>query len=78
MTPEEAVQVSRDVRAGVMLPVHWATFNLAFHAWRDPADRAVAAAAKAGVALVVPRPGEFIEPETRNAHQDVWWAFGSH
>jgi L-ascorbate metabolism protein UlaG (beta-lactamase superfamily) len=78
MTPEEAVQVSRDVRAGVMLPVHWATFNLAFHAWRDPVDRAVAAAAKSGVALVVPRPGEFVEPETRNAHQDVWWAFESH
>src|SRR6185436_5192667 len=49
MTPEEAVQTHLDLRGRMMLPVHWATFNLAFHAWREPADRAVAAAARAGV-----------------------------
>jgi L-ascorbate metabolism protein UlaG (beta-lactamase superfamily) len=77
MTPEEAVQTSLDLRGRVMLPVHWATFNLAFHAWRDPADRALAAATKAGVALVIPRPGELVEPEALRAHQDVWWALAS-
>lgn len=60
MTPEEAVQTHRDLRGRVMLPVHWGTFNLAFHAWRDPADRAVAAASKSGVQISFarwPRPG---------------------
>ena len=62
LNPEEAVQAYIDLgRRGVMLPVHWATFNLGFHAWREPADRTVAAARKAGVALVVPRPGEAID-----------------
>ena len=73
MTPEEAVQVHRDVGGRVMLPVHWATFNLAFHPWRDPADRAVAAAEKAGVTLVVPRPGQFVEPAAALPRREIWW-----
>jgi hypothetical protein len=35
------------------VPVQWGRFNLAFHAWNDPRERAVAAAQKAGVAIVV-------------------------
>jgi len=73
MTPEEAVQTNVDLGARVMLPVHWATFNLAFHAWRDPADRALAAARKAGVTIVMPRPGEFVEPEALLHPIDAWW-----
>ena len=73
MTPEEAVQTSVDLGARMMLPVHWATFNLAFHAWRDPADRALAAAKKAGVAIAIPRPGEFVEPEAGVRPVEAWW-----
>lgn len=73
MSPEEAVQTHRDLRGGVMLPVHWGTFNLAFHAWRDPVDRAVAAAAKNGVRIAVPRPGEWIEPSAAPAVPEGWW-----
>jgi L-ascorbate metabolism protein UlaG (beta-lactamase superfamily) len=73
MTPEEAVRTHQDLRGKVMLPVHWATFNLAFHAWRDPADEALAAAKQAGARIVIPRPGEFVEPERTTAPQEVWW-----
>ena len=73
MTPEEAVRTHVDVRGRVMLPVHWATFNLAYHAWRDPADRAVAAAKKANVALIVPKPGMFVEPKVGVPAIDTWW-----
>ena len=73
MSPEDAVKTNVDVRGRVMLPVHWATFNLAFHAWRDPADRAVAAAKSAGVTLVVPRPGQFVEPEAGLPASETWW-----
>lgn len=62
MKPEDAIRTHQDVRGRVLLPVHWATFNLAFHAWSDPRDRAIAAAKKAGVEIVVPRPGEFVVP----------------
>ena len=61
MNPEDAVRAHVDLRGRVMVPVHWATFNLGFHAWREPADRAVAAAKKAGVALAMPRPGQRID-----------------
>jgi L-ascorbate metabolism protein UlaG (beta-lactamase superfamily) len=72
MNPEEAVQAHVDLGGRVMLPVHWATFNLGFHAWREPADRTLAAARKAGVILVVPEPGEPIEPDAPPPI-DPWW-----
>jgi L-ascorbate metabolism protein UlaG (beta-lactamase superfamily) len=78
ITPEEAVQVFLDVRGKLLLPVHWGTFNLAFHAWNDPAERVLAAAQTAGAHLVVPRPGEFVTPSlTENSGPppavDAWW-----
>jgi L-ascorbate metabolism protein UlaG (beta-lactamase superfamily) len=74
MTPEEAVQTTTDVGGRLLLPVHWGTFNLAFHAWNDPAERVLAAAQRAGAALVVPRPGELVEPATPATHAlDPWW-----
>lgn len=72
MTPEEAVRVHRDVGGAVMVPVHWATFNLAFHAWRDPVERAVAAAAREGVRIAVPKPGQFFEPASALL-AERWW-----
>ena len=61
MHPEAAVQAHKDLGATVMLPVHWATFNQAYHDWVEPAVRAVAAAKTQGVQLVLPRPGEKFE-----------------
>jgi L-ascorbate metabolism protein UlaG (beta-lactamase superfamily) len=61
MNPEAAVQAHQDLGATTMLPVHWATFNLAYHAWAEPAQRTVAAAKTQGVQLVTPRVGEKFE-----------------
>jgi L-ascorbate metabolism protein UlaG (beta-lactamase superfamily) len=72
MTPEQAVQTHLDTRGGLLLPVHWGTFNLAPHDWREPAERVLAAARPRGVRLVLPRPGEPIEPV--HAPEPVaWW-----
>ena len=57
MPPEQAVQVHRDVRAKRMFPVHWSTFNLAYHDWDEPIRRAAAEARRTGVELVTPRAG---------------------
>lgn len=73
LSPEEAVQAHQDLGGGgLLLPVHWGTFNLAFHAWNDPAERVVAAARKSGAALAVPRPGEWVEP-SRPPPVETWW-----
>jgi L-ascorbate metabolism protein UlaG (beta-lactamase superfamily) len=60
MEPEQAVEAHRKLRARRMLPVHWGTFNLAFHAWDEPIRRAVAATRQHGVELVTPRIGEAV------------------
>ena len=61
MSAEDAVRAHRDVRARRMFPVHWGTFNLAFHDWNEPVQRALAAAAASQVEMVTPRLGEFVE-----------------
>jgi L-ascorbate metabolism protein UlaG (beta-lactamase superfamily) len=70
LNPEQAVDAHRKLRGEVLIPIHWGTFNLAFHSWDEPAERVVAAAV--GTTVVVPRPGESIEPENPPP-ADRWW-----
>ena len=72
MSPEEAVRVHLDLGGKFLLPVHWGTFNLAFHAWNAPAEEVVAAAAVRRVAIAVPRPGEWVEPSVPPP-LEPWW-----
>jgi len=72
MTPEQAVQVQRDVRARRMLPVHWSTFNLAYHDWDEPIRRTVAEAARVGAEVVTPRLGEWVDAD-RPFQSTPWW-----
>ncbi|HZG25217.1 MAG TPA: MBL fold metallo-hydrolase, partial [Chitinophagaceae bacterium] len=58
MMPEETVQAAMDLRAAVLMPVHWGKFTLANHAWNEPVERAVAAAAVVGLRMTVPKIGE--------------------
>ena len=77
MGPEQGVRAVQDVGGGVMLPVHWGTFDLALHGWTEPAERVVRAAEAAGVPVAVPRPGAFVEPladvDRRAAGVERWW-----
>lgn len=68
--PEESVRAHRDLRGGVMLPIHWAAYDLAFHDWDEPAIRASRAAREQGVTLATPRMGETWTPGTPTA---AWW-----
>ena len=72
MTPEQAVQVARDVKAKRMFPVHWSTFNLAYHDWDEPIRRAAAEAPRAGVDLVTPRIGEWVDAD-QPFKSTRWW-----
>lgn len=55
--PEQALQAHVAARGGVLVPVHWGTFNLALHPWTEPVERVLAAAAPLGVPVAAPRPG---------------------
>ncbi len=72
MGPEQAVAAHQMVGGGLMLPIHWGTFNLAFHGWTEPVERLLVAAENAGVQVAVPRPGESIVP-TSPALVERWW-----
>jgi len=72
MSAEDAVRAAKDVRAKRMFPVHWGTFNLAFHAWDEPIRRTLAAARAAQLDALTPRIGETVDvdaPFTSSA----WW-----
>lgn len=64
LNPEEAVRVHQDLRGALLLPVHWGTFNLATHAFTEPAERLLVAGREHRVALALPRPGEAVSPGT--------------
>jgi len=61
MDPESAVRADQDLGGGILLPVHWATFNLSYHAWDEPILRTLRAAAEQQVQVVTPRVGEVVE-----------------
>ncbi|MBU2548405.1 MAG: MBL fold metallo-hydrolase [Proteobacteria bacterium] len=62
--PEQAVQAVKDVRGGMLIPTHWATFDLALHSWVEPAERLITAAAKRNIPLAIPKPGQSVEPSS--------------
>ncbi|MEU4552288.1 MBL fold metallo-hydrolase [Micromonospora violae] len=72
MFPEEAVDAHLDLRGGLLIPVHWATFNLALHDWSEPVNRLWAEAKARDVQLAVPRPGERVVVDEPPA-VDGWW-----
>jgi L-ascorbate metabolism protein UlaG (beta-lactamase superfamily) len=72
MEPEDGVATHLDVRASLLVPVHWCTFNLAMHDWAEPADRLWSEAKARDVRLAVPRPGERVDVDTPPP-VDGWW-----
>ncbi|GGG31320.1 MBL fold metallo-hydrolase [Hymenobacter glacieicola] len=74
MGPDEALVAYRALGGGALLPLHWATFNLAFHSWHQPADRLVAAASPA-VKLLLPAPGQRVDVAAGPLPGQWWQAY---
>ncbi|EGX59871.1 hypothetical protein SZN_10683 [Streptomyces zinciresistens K42] len=76
MKPDEGVRAHLDLQGGgpggVLLPIHWGTFNLAPHAWAEPGEWMRDAAEEAGQAVAFPRPGEPFEP-AGTLPSEAWW-----
>ncbi len=70
--PHNAMLAHRMLGGGPLLPVHWGTFNLALHAWDDPAETLLQLAEQRDVRLLTPKLGQVFEP----SHWDgpaPWW-----
>ena len=50
--PDNALVAHDMLGGGTLLPVHWGTFDLALHAWDDPAERLTLRAGELGVHVV--------------------------
>lgn len=74
MMPEEVVQAAIDLNARTLFPVHWSKFALSVHDWDEPIKRVFTAAAQNGVPLMHPRIGAVVNLDTKQAHNEEWWA----
>lgn len=72
MMPEETVQASIDLNAKVLLPVHWAKFTLAMHAWDEPIVRVMKKASELNVKVARPMIGEEFKIGSRLPETN-WW-----
>lgn len=70
--PHNALEAHAMIGSGTLLPIHWGTFNLALHAWSEPAETLVTLGAEKQVHLVTPRLGAAFEP-ARVETVDPWW-----
>jgi L-ascorbate metabolism protein UlaG (beta-lactamase superfamily) len=72
MLPEESVQASKDVGGEVMLPMHWAGFDLSTHPWNEPIERALAESEKLNQIVTTPRIGE-VNSFKNPVKTEKWW-----
>jgi L-ascorbate metabolism protein UlaG (beta-lactamase superfamily) len=72
MLPEETVMAAKDLHAKVLLPVHWAKFELAFHDWDDSIKRVTKSAAENGQLITTPMIGEPVILDSSYPNKK-WW-----
>lgn len=70
--PEQAVLAHNWVKGDLLIPVHWALFNLARHGWTEPMERTLVAAEAAGYQVLTPLPGEPVNI-SQEKPQQRWW-----
>ncbi len=72
--PEGALDAFARSGARVLIPIHWGTFVLAYHAWSEPPETLVTLAAKRGATVLTPMLGEPVEPAaTPLPATTAWW-----
>ena len=71
MGPDNATNAHIALKGYVMMPLHWATFNLAPHAWYEPGERLVKFAEDKNIKLFLPEPGK--PTEVNGPYNSGWW-----
>ncbi|MBW4891801.1 MBL fold metallo-hydrolase [Mucilaginibacter sp. HMF5004] len=72
MGPDYATDAQLMLKGTVMMPIHWGTFNLAFHAWTQPAERVIECANEKHIDLLLPAPGETYTFNGKG-YINKWW-----
>jgi L-ascorbate metabolism protein UlaG (beta-lactamase superfamily) len=74
MMPEDTVRASLDLKAKVLMPVHWGKFALGLHPWDEPVKRVIAKAGELNVKVTTPRIGEQVVLDS-SYPDSMWWEF---
>lgn len=69
--PDNALAAHGLLGGGPLLPLHWGTFNLALHAWRQPVQRLLEASGPE-VPLLLPAPGQRVDVAAGPLNSR-WW-----
>jgi len=72
MQPEQSWQAFLDTDSQLMMPIHNATFNLAFHAWNQPLIRIKALAKTQHKRILIPKFGQIVTIGKKPQH-NTWW-----
>jgi len=71
MGPDHASNAHIALKGKLMMPIHYGTFNLAPHAWYEPAERLEKFAKDKKIDLFVPEPGK--PTEVKGPYNSAWW-----
>ena len=74
MFPYQTARASLDLKAAVVLPVHWAKFAESEHRWNEPVSRLLASADSLGIKVTVPLIGQSYAVGDEPLRY-VWWDF---
>lgn len=72
MSPEQVVQAAIDLKAKVLMPVHWSKFRLAMHKWNEPIERVCKEASRLEMKITTPMIGEQVMVN-QNYPTSSWW-----
>lgn len=72
MMPEEVLEAAVDLKSRALLPVHWAKFSLAQHAWDEPIMRVTKACAGRDFLVVHPMIGQKLNLQELKK-MERWW-----
>lgn len=73
MMPEEVAQAAVELKAKMLLPVHWAKFALSNHNWDEPIVRLSVAARQMNIPFKTPMIGEVLSLDTAEQATREWW-----
>lgn len=72
MRPDETAQAPKDLNAKVLMPIHWAKFDLAIHLWKGSVELLIVLAKSLDLPLLTPRIGHIVM-DADISLSELWW-----
>ena len=73
LLPEQFAKAAHEINASRIFPVHSAKFALGNHPWYEPLQKVTESAPLAGIALITPMIGEWVNLDDPNQRFKAWW-----